>query len=120
MSVDRRRNGASSSQNLGTRDNDKRLRTIVPRGEREVQRLDIVAIEIGYPPAEGAPFVGQRLERGHRVYRAVDLLIVGVDHDRQSAQAPVCGEHRRLLHLSFFHLAVAEKSERVAVLAGKL
>jgi len=29
------------------------------------------------------------------------------------------GEHRRFPHLAFFHLAVAEKSKSVAILAGK-
>ena len=30
------------------------------------------------------------------------------------------GEHRRLPHLAFFHLAVAEKGENIAILAGEL
>ena len=83
------------------------------------QRFDVMAVDFGDAPAERAPFFRQRLDRRDRRDRAVDLRIIGVDHGDQAVEPLMRGEHRRLPHLAFFHLAVAEKCKRVAILAGK-
>ena len=111
---------AQPSQNLRARDNDQRPGTVAPRANA------CVNASISWPSTSATrqPNARHLSANGSSVVTEVTgpstcELLASITTD-EPAQAPVRGEHRRLPYLALFHLAIAEKRESVAILAGKL
>src|ERR1700733_3100120 len=62
-------------------------------------------------PAEGAPFVGERLERGRIFSTSALLQAVAVDDQCEIGELAVAGSHRGLPIAAFLQLAVAGDDE---------
>ena len=70
-----------------------------------------VAVDALRVPAEGVPFLVQRLETHHLGGRAVGLLIITVDEREKIAQPMVCAGHRGLPRRAFLALTVGQQVE---------
>src|SRR6516165_8403182 len=102
---------------MRARDDDARDGVVGLRSQLAQERFHVMAVDLDGAPAEGPPFVGQRLQRGDGGYRSVNLGVVCIDDDDEAVEAMMRREHCGLPHLPFLHLAVAEKGERAPVLA---
>ena len=78
------------------------------------ERREVVAVDLGDGPAEGAPLVGQRLEAHRALGRVALLEAVAVDDDRQVVEAEVRGRHGRFPVAALLQLAVARSGRRSA------
>src|SRR5262249_13140000 len=78
-------------------------------------RRDVVAVDLGDREAEGAPFVGERLEVLNLASRPRRLHLVVVDDRREVRNAVLAGAHRRLPHRALVDLAVAGDDEDARV-----
>ena len=83
------------------------------RAARQRQRADdrrhVVAVDLERLPAEGAPFVGDRLHVEHD--RAVGLDAVAVDQRDEAVELEMARRHRGFPGRALLHLAVREFDE---------
>src|SRR5215472_10912732 len=71
----------------------------------------IVAIEFADGPAEGAPFIGKRIEINHFFDRAETLYFVVVHKDHEVVEPVMRREQGRFPHRTFVAFAIADKAK---------
>src|SRR5580692_674123 len=70
---------------------------------------DAMAVDFRHGPAEGAPFISERLQAHDCGIRVVALHFVVVDKRAQIVEAVMHRAHRALPHFTFLQFAVAEQ-----------
>ena len=71
-------------------------------------------------PAEGAPLIGQRLDRHHVLHAEIVLQVVAVHDHREVVELPLGGRHGRLPDGSFLALTVADHHPHMVVFLAQL